>query len=292
MPDLLRCMKLFLLKSRNFRCMQMFFWLLGLYGLAVLAMFLLQRHIIYHPVKGLGAPEANGFSAGQAVEILTQDGERLQGWHTRPTSRKETILYLHGNAGHLGDRAYKLKAFAEAGFGVLGISWRGYGDSTGSPTEAGLMADAQAAIDWLKLPPEQLILFGESLGSGVAVRMASMQPARLLVLEAPYISVRRRGQELYPWLPVKYLLQDNFDSLEYIGKVKAPILLLHGAKDAVIPLAHGQQLFAAAPEPKHMVVYPEVGHTDFSLVQLLEPIEQALQQFSPYSSEVLERRRP
>jgi fermentation-respiration switch protein FrsA (DUF1100 family) len=239
-------------------------------------MFLLQRHIIYHPQKGMGKPESYGFIAAKQVEILTKDGERLIGWYAAPTTKSETIVYFHGNAGNLGDRAYKLNAFSEAGYGVFSVSWRGYGNSTGSPTEAGLMEDARAAITWLKLPPENLILYGESLGSGVALRMATEFDARLVMLEAAYISVQKRGQELYPWLPVKYLLRDNFDSLHFIDKIHAPLVMIHGDKDAIIPVAHGKTLFQKAVQSKKIYIYDGVGHTDFSMEQILVPLATSL----------------
>lgn len=247
-----------------------------LYLLVMVGMFLFQRHLIYHPVKKLGPPQENGFSAGTQVEILTQDGERLRCWYVKPTSKLQTILYLHGNAGNLADRAYKLKAFAEAGFGVLAVSWRGFGDSTGSPSEVGLMQDARAAIHWLKVPSDQLVLYGESLGSGVAVQMATEFPARLTMLEAPYISVQKRGQELYPWLPVKFLLRDNFNSMKHIAHIHSPLLIIHGEKDAVIPATHGIALFNEANEPKKIILYPSVDHTSFSITQIIEPLEAAL----------------
>ncbi len=246
------------------------------YFAIMLLMFLLQRHIIYHPEKNSGTPQENGFAAAQEVEILTKDGERLHGWYAPPTTKAETIIYFHGNAGHLGHRAYKLNAFAEAGYGVFSVHWRGYGSSTGRPTEAGLMEDARAAINWLKLPAEKLIMYGESLGSGVAVRMANEFPARLVMLEAAYISVQKRGQELYPWLPVKYLLRDNFDSYHFIDKINAPLVMIHGDADAVIPVSHGKTLLEKSVQPKKLYIYEGIGHTDFSLEQILAPLTTAL----------------
>lgn len=252
--------------------MQLLLYLGFAYLALMLLMFLLQRHIIYHPQKGMGKPESYGFIAAKEVEILTKDGERLIGWYAAPTTKPQTIVYFHGNAGHLGDRAYKLHAFAESGYGVFSVSWRGYGSSTGRPTEVGLMEDARAAIKWLKLSPENLVLYGESLGSGVAVRMATEFHARLVMLEAAYISVQKRGQELYGWLPVKYLLRDNFDSYHFIDKINAPLVMIHGDKDAVIPLSHGKTLFEKAVQPKKIYIYEGVGHTDFSMEQILDPL--------------------
>lgn len=263
-------------KPITLKAMQLVFYLGSFYAALIVLMFVLQRHIIYHPQQGMGQPADYGFVAAKQVEILTKDGERLIGWYAAPTTKSEIIVYFHGNAGHLGDRASKLRAFAESGYGVFSVSWRGYGNSTGSPSEAGLMEDARAAITWLKLSPENLILYGESLGSGVAVRMATEFDARLVMLEAAYISVQKRGQELYPWLPVKYLLRDNFDSLHFIDKIHAPLVMIHGDKDTIIPVAHGKTLFEKAVQPKKIYIYEGVGHTDFTMEQILAPLTTAL----------------
>lgn len=252
--------------------MQILLYVCSGYLAIMLLMFLFQRRIIYHPEKNSGSPQINGFKTAQEVEILTTDGERLHGWYAPPTTKAETIVYFHGNAGHLGHRATKLNAFAETGYGVFSVHWRGYGNSTGTPSEAGLMEDARAAINWLKLSSEQMVFYGESLGSGVAVRMATEFPAKLVMLEAAYISVQQRGKELYGWLPVKYLLQDNFDSYHFIDKIHAPLVMIHGDKDTIIPVSHGKALFDKAVQPKKIYIYKGIGHTDFTMEQILQPL--------------------
>jgi len=187
------------------------------------------------------------------------------------------VVYFHGNALHLGERAVWLKAFIDAGLGLVAVSHRGFGKSEGSPTEAGLYADARIAIDYaqgtLKMPSKKLIYFGESLGSGVAVQMATERPPGLLVLQAPYTSVETRAAELCPFvIGVRHLVRDKYDSLSKIASVEAPLLILHGAKDAIIPLRHGETLFAAANQPKTMVVYGEAHHYDYSGEQILTPL--------------------
>ena len=244
----------------------------GGYLLLMVGMFLLQRHMIYHPVRQLGAPASYGFIKAKQVEIHTDDGEKIKAWYAPPTTRKETILYFHGNRGNVGNRAHKLMGFAKEGYGVLALSWRGFGGSTGKPSERGLLKDAHNAMKWLDIPHEQIILYGESLGSGVAVQIATEYPVHLTMLEAPYASIRGRAQELYPWLPVQWILRDNFDSLMHISNIQSPLLIIHGESDDVIPVRDAQILFKAAPEPKRLVLYPHVHHTDFSMQQILHPL--------------------
>jgi len=154
---------------------------------------------------------------------------------------------------------------ARRGISVLLFDWRGYGKSEGSPSESGLFRDAVAAYDFARTRTNgDIVLYGESLGSGVAVRMASEQPVALLLLEAPYVSIAAVARWHYPFLPVDLILKDRFDSLSRIGAVKSPILVLHGGGDTVIPVASGRELFAAAPEPKEIWVAPDGGHNDLA----------------------------
>lgn len=252
-------------------------FILAVYLLLAGLIILLQRKLMYHPVKTIAEPMAYGLAQMQEIFIRADDNTRLQVWHEPAKSGYPTILYFHGNAGHMGERAAKLCAFTGAGFGLLAVSYRGFGKSEGSPSEAGLYSDARATIDYaltqLDIPQNRLIYFGESLGSGVAVQMASERAPALLMLEAAYTSVETRSAEIYFFvMGARYLVRDKYDSLAKIKNVHAPLLMLHGAKDATIPLHHGQQLFAAACEPKNMVVYPNVYHADYSNDQILEPL--------------------
>ncbi|MBY0408120.1 MAG: alpha/beta hydrolase, partial [Rickettsiales bacterium] len=187
-----------------------------------------------------------------------------------------TIVYFHGNASHMGNRAGKYQAFADKGFGVLAVSYRGYGKSTGAPTELGLYEDARAALAYvsenLHTPLSQVLIYGESLGSGVAVQMACEHEIGALVLEAAYLSVAQRAAELYPYIPVNWLIKDGFHSIRKIGKVKAPLLLFHGELDETIPFAHGKALFEAAPSVKQSHYFPHVGHNDFDSALISEHV--------------------
>jgi fermentation-respiration switch protein FrsA (DUF1100 family) len=234
------------------------------YLAVVVAMFILQRRLIYFPVKQLGLPASYGFRKAEAIEITTEDGHVITGWYAPPSSRKETIVYFHGNKGNIGNRAHKLIGFAKDGYGVLAVSWRGYGTSGGKPHEKGLLKDARAAIEWLAIPHEYIILYGESLGSGI--------PVLLTMLEAPYASMINMARKNYPWLPVQSILRDKFDSIRHIGSIQSPLLIIHGEADEIIPVANAKLLFEAAPEPKRLVLYPHAHHTDFSMEQILKPL--------------------
>jgi fermentation-respiration switch protein FrsA (DUF1100 family) len=238
--------------------------LLLLYVVAGVAMTLNQRRFVYYPDPTQVTPEATGVQGFATVAIPTADGERLVGWWRPPRPGAGVVLYLHGNAGNLADRAGRLEELAFTGLGVLGIDYRGYGGSTGSPSEEGLAQDAEAAYAWLRqsAPGAPVALFGESLGTGVAVRLADEQPVAGLVLDSPYASIVRLGERSAPWLPVRWLMRERYDSEARIDGVDAPLLIIHCGVDRQIPVAEGRRLFEAAEEPKEMIVLPGCGHID------------------------------
>jgi fermentation-respiration switch protein FrsA (DUF1100 family) len=255
---------------------------LGLYIALIGCIFFLQRKLMYFPVKDILQPSHYGLPGVSEVPLTASDGVTLQAWVHRAAPGFPTVVYFHGNAFHLGNRAAKFAGLIEAGFGLIAVGYRGFGRSGGKPSEQGIYRDARAAVDYalgtLQLPPDTLIYFGESLGSGVAVQMAIEHPPALLVLEAAYTSVETRSAELYPFvIGAKHLVLDKYDSLKKISGLKSPLLMLHGALDATIPLRHGQTLFAAAPEPKQIVVYPTVNHADYNNAQILTPLLAAAQ---------------
>jgi hypothetical protein len=170
-------------------------------------------------------------------------------------------VYFHGNGGSLFNRRFRARALLEDGRGLLMVSYRGYSGSTGSPSEAGLHQDARAAYDWVTggYEPGRLVLYGESLGSGVAVRLAAERPVGGIVLDAPYTATADIARSLYWWLPVDLLMRDPFRSIDHVGRLAAPLLVLHGERDRLVPIAMGERLFAAAPEPKRFVRLPG-GH--------------------------------
>lgn len=235
----------------------------GGYILIAAIMYVTQRSFLYFPDhEGLSASAA-GLTGVTDVKLATKDGETLQAWYAPARPGKPTILFFHGNGGEISQRAERFAAFQGQGFGVFFLSYRGYGASTGSPSETGLMTDAFAAYDGLiaqGVKPETLVLVGESLGTGVAVQLAAERSVRALALEAPYSSAASVAGERYWWLPVRLLMKDKFDSLAFIKKVTAPLLIIHGDLDRAIPLHEGQTLFALANEPKQIVVVPDGTH--------------------------------
>ncbi|MDA0239971.1 MAG: alpha/beta hydrolase [Proteobacteria bacterium] len=231
----------------------------------IAAMYIFQRSFLYHPHSGVMDPAYYGLNAVERVEIVAADGIPLVAWYGKAQPGLPTLLYLHGNGGHIGHRAGKVKPYLDAGFSVLQLSYRGYGSNPGSPSEEGLYLDGRAAFDFLsdrKVPLFRTVIYGESLGSGVAVELAQDKGIAALVLEAPFASMTEMAANRFPFIPVRYLLKDRYESNSKIGKLRAPLLVIHGAKDAVVPLESGRALYDLAPGDKRIKVYDRAGHND------------------------------
>jgi uncharacterized protein len=245
------------------------------YGVLVGGLYVFQRHLLYFPDgtrPELGELAALGV---REVEVTTADGLSLLSWYLRPRDNRPVIAYFHGNGGHIGYRDERLRRFARDGYGVLMLEYRGYGANPGTPTEAGFYTDGAAALDFLEregITRNRLVLYGESLGSGVAAHLASQHEIACLILEAPFTSVAAVAQYHYSFVPASVLVRDRFDSLSAIGNVKAPILVLHGDRDSVVPVGFGRALFDAAPEPKEFWSAPEAGHEDLARFGALEAV--------------------
>jgi fermentation-respiration switch protein FrsA (DUF1100 family) len=237
----------------------------GLATLLSLAGCDIDRSLLYFPDRSRPELRAVGIPAAQEATLATADGLQLLAWWVPPQGARPAIAYFHGNGGHIGYRAERLRRFAQEGLGVLFVEYRGYGGNPGSPSEEGLYADGRAALDFLEragVAPDRIVLYGESLGGAVAVRLASERPVAAVILESPFTSIEAVGRHHYPFLPVRQVLRDRFDNAARIGAVRAPILFLHGERDQVVPIAFGRALFAAAPEPKEAWTTPEGGHND------------------------------
>ena len=239
------------------------FALIVLYVGALAVLFVNQRSLLYPASDRHTTVGEAGLTGFQDLVLPTPDGERLVAWWKPPQPGKALILYFHGNGGSLWNRRLRAQALTASGRGLLMISYRGYSGSTGTPTETGLHIDADAAYDWIarSYEPSRLVAFGESLGSGVAVRLATERSLAGLILDAPYTSTADVARLSYWYVPVGWLMLDQFRSLDIIQKVKAPLLILHGTDDRIIPISLGQQLFDAAPEPKRMVRIEGGSHT-------------------------------
>ncbi len=245
--------------------------LIVVYLAALAALTLFQRALLYSPGVAIVPPAAAGLPQLETLTLTSGDGQSLLAWFAPPAKGRPLILYFHGNGGVLADRAARFKLFAESGYGLLAVSYRGYGGSTGAPTQDGILLDAEAAYAEAErrgFAGKRLVLMGESLGTGVATIMASRHPAAALVLDAPYLSAAAVAGDLYPMFPVGLLMRDPFRSDLAIGKVHMPALMVHGEKDSVIPIKSGQRLFELAHQPKEFVAVADGGHLVLGLAQV------------------------
>jgi len=236
----------------------------AVFGGFVALMYVAQRALMYHPEALRTPPAAAGLFDVQELVLDTADGEKVIVWYMPPRRDLPLVLYFHGNAGSLRNRANRFRALTGDGYGLVALSYRGYGGSTGSPSEVGMIADAQAAYAFAgaRVPTERIVVFGESLGTGVAVALAATQRIGRLILEAPFTSAIDIGARAYLFLPVRLLMKDPFRSDQRIAKVTAPLLVLHGERDGVVPITLGERLFALANEPKRFVRFPAGTHVD------------------------------
>jgi fermentation-respiration switch protein FrsA (DUF1100 family) len=227
-------------------------------------MYVAQRKLMYLPDARAWAPAAVGLPQAEQATIDAADGERLRVWHAPPRGQRPVVIYFQGNGGGLNLRAGRFRKLIGDGFGLIAVNYRGYGGSTGSPSETGLLLDAAAAHAYAvrRYPAERIVLWGESLGTGVAVALAAERPVARILLESPYTSTVSIAAAAYPFVPVRQLMHDQFRSDERIGKVTVPVLVLHGALDRTVPIAHGERLYAMVRAPKRFVQLPRADHND------------------------------
>ncbi len=232
------------------------------YALSALGLFACQRQLQYQPGHANPTPESLGLHGVQVETLETPDHEHLVLWYAAAVPGQPTILFFQGNAGDLTQRSARLAFYQSKGLGTAFLTYRGFGGSSGTITERGLIADARTAYDWLVLrtPPAKIALVGESLGTGVAVQLAALVPVAAVALDAPYASTLSVAQGRFPFLPVALLMKDQFLSINHIAAINAPLLIQHGTADIVIPYTSGQTLFAAALAPKTFIPLPNRGH--------------------------------
>lgn len=275
-------------------------------SLVCLSLFvLLQRRLIYHPLRETIQTAMAGAVAERItdVSIVTSDGLTLKGWHVAARSRAEDnppaaaprrlTIYFQGNAAHRGRRSKQFGMLSDLGSDVLIVDYRGYGENPGSPSEQGLMLDARAvwtyAVETLKFAPSEIVLFGESLGGGVATGLAAelCEHGTIpggLILRATFTSLVDAGRYHYPFLPVQWALIDRYPSVDRLPRISCPVLVMHGDQDQIIPFSHGERLFAAAPEQaangvkKNFVGLAGAGHNDILYVAA-EQVESGLRTF-------------
>jgi fermentation-respiration switch protein FrsA (DUF1100 family) len=229
--------------------------------------------MMYFPEKVRTSPAQAGFAEAEEVVLDTSDGERVIAWHVPPRGESPVVLYFHGNGGALRYRVDRFRSLTSGGLGLAALSYRGYGGSSGKPSEAGLIADAEAVYRFAvaRYPAERIAVWGESLGSGVAVALAAERAVSRLVLEAPFASAVDIGASAYPFLPVRWLMKDQFRSDLRAAKVRAPVLILHGERDAVVPIQSGERLYDLISAPKRFVRIPDAAHENLADHGALEP---------------------
>ena len=242
------------------------------YVLLLTVVFFFQSSLLYHPSVNnyLKNQVINEPTEIEKVKITTEDKVELLGWfYNKNINKFKTILFFHGNAGSLENRTYKLNHFKDLKVNFLIIAWRGFSGNKGQPNEIDLYKDAESAIKWLKtkgINEKNIILYGESLGTGVAVEIAQNKKYAGVILESPFTSMVNLGRKYYPFFPVRFLLKDKFESYKKINKISVPILIMHGEVDKIVPYAMGKKMYELANEPKffysqeygdHMIEYDE-----------------------------------
>ena len=223
------------------------------YIVVIIFVYFYQRNLLYHPSENNYQNDTIQFNY-QEIFIKVNDEIKLKSWIIdKDLKNFKTLVFFHGNAGDLSNRIYKLNELDKLDINILLISWRGFSGNEGYPTEKNLYEDAEAAIKWLnkkKVSNSQIILYGESLGTGVAVEIASKNNFNSIILESPFTSIENSAKIYYPYLPVSFLLKDRYDSISKIKKINSPILIMHGRKDDIVPFFMGKKLFEQANSPK------------------------------------------
>lgn len=247
----------------------------AVYLTATAGLGVFQRKLQYMPDARLVPPQEAGLTGVEELRLATADGETLVAWHVPPADDGPLILYFHGNAGALVDRVARFRAMAAHGYGVLAIAYRGYGGSTGEPTQSGLMRDGEAAYREARArgyEARHIVIIGESLGSGVATALASTHEAAALVLDSPFSSAVDVAEARYGIFPVRWLMFDHFRSDLAIRDVHMPLLVLHGDKDWVVPIGLGERLYALANQPKAFLRVPGGAHLVLGLDEVFPSV--------------------
>ena len=253
------------------------------YGAMVVLTYFAQRALMYFPDRTRTPPGAAGLPEAEEVMIETADGEKLVAWYVPAAEDKPVILYFHGNGGALVHRVDRFRGLIANGNGLLALSYRGYGGSSGRPSEAGLLTDATAvyAFAAARYPASRIAVFGESLGTGVAIWLAATSPVARVLLQAPYTSIVDIAAAAYPFLPVRLLLKDTYRSDERVGRVTAPVFVIHGERDRVVPIEYGERIYARIRAAKKFVRFPEGGHVDLDQYGALDIIQGFLAERAP-----------
>lgn len=245
--------------------LNLLFALVGAYTIVCVGAWVLHRYFIYLPDKKRYAPKDVGLAGVKEILFKGRGGVTLIAWYQPARGRKPTLLYFTGNSGSAANRARKIEAIAASGHGVFMLNYRRYGGSGGWPTEENNAADATAAFDQLRalgVAARDIVAYGESLGTAVATRLALHRPVKSLVLEAPLTSVVDVGRQVWWFLPLRLIMTDQYRTIDRIGSVTVPLLIVHGARDSLIPVTQARELYAAANEPKTLAILRQGTHND------------------------------
>lgn len=240
------------------------------YGVLVATMYVIQRGMMYMPDTSPPSLQRGGVPDMAAATLSTEDGLVLRSWYKPAAPGRPTLVYFHGNAGNIEIRGYKARPYLDGGYGLLLVGYRGFGGNAGSPSEEGFYADGRAALAFLEsqgVARKDMVVYGESLGSGIAVHMAweaagANRPLGAVVLEAPFTAMGDVAQHHYFYLPAKWLVKDRYDSASKIAAIGVPLLIVHGEADGVVPIKFGRRLFEMAVEPKDAMWISGYGHND------------------------------
>ncbi len=244
----------------------------------------LQRKLLYFPDTRRMSPTEVGLSDVAERAIATAPGQEVLVWQGRARAGYPTLLYFHGNAGSFATRYERIRKYLAEGYGVVMMTYRGFGGSTGTPSEAANVADAKAVYDQLRregIPAGKIVLYGELLGTGVAMQVAAEKPVAGVILDAPYTSIVDLAAIHYPWLPVRFLMTDRYESLPLAHRITVPVLIVHGTEDTIIPVAMGKELASAIAGPVQTALIEGAGHSDHYLYGSYDVIFRWLERFRP-----------
>ena len=258
-----------MLNNLKKKILQIFLILFFVYLILLAFIYFYQRNLLYHPNE-------NNYSGDnltvkvEKIKTLTSDNLNLNGWfHKKNLDDYKTIVYLHGNAGTLDNRIHKLNHFKDIDVNFLIIAWRGFSGNNGKPTESGLYIDGKSAVNWVLeqgVKEENIVLYGESLGTGIVIEIAQNRNFAGVILETPFTSMVNAAKQFYPYIPINILLKDKYENEKKIRNINIPIIVMHGEEDTIVPFSMGKKIFEIANEPKysyftkydnHMMEYDE-----------------------------------
>ena len=249
--------------------MQLILIIIVIYFSFLVFLYFYQRNLLYHPNENNYSGDKISVNI-KKIKISTSDNIKLLGWyHEKNLQDYKTLIYFHGNAGSLENRIHKLNHFQDMNINFLIVAWRGFSGNNGKPSEKGLYEDGKSTIDWIKkkgVEEKNLILYGESLGTGVATHLAQNRSFAGVILETPFTSMTDAAKKFYPYIPIDLLLKDKFENYKKIKKINSPLLVMHGEVDQIVPFSMGKKIYEIANEPKysyftkyddHMMEYDE-----------------------------------